>query len=309
MNGIDLNSRKLCPYYLVDCCPYELLTNTKTNYGVCKKEHDEDAKSKFQSLSLKEQWDFGFHKDLLRLCEDIIQDQDRKIRRLKERLAAECNTRLDEVQQTAQQDQIDAIEKKIKDFSTKIDRLAEEGAVDELDIIVAKVEKLREEKEDLLRAVTFNSLNKQKMEVCDVCGSYLQAGEAESRVMIHLQGKLHMGLFTLRQLIQKLRDIKNDFDQQSRLRSHERDSHRSDKHDRHRSEKDRHSDRHHYSDRDYHHRDQRQRERSRDRDHYRRERSRDHRDKHEKHSDYNHKKRPRDDLEEGEVRNHNRHRK
>lgn len=38
---ITFESEHVCRYYLVDFCPHELFTNTKSDLGICKRLHDE----------------------------------------------------------------------------------------------------------------------------------------------------------------------------------------------------------------------------------------------------------------------------
>src|SRR5687768_17405558 len=52
-------NKSLCPYYLVDYCPHELFTNTKSDIGPCTREHDEKAKV---SESLRFCFDFDASK-------------------------------------------------------------------------------------------------------------------------------------------------------------------------------------------------------------------------------------------------------
>lgn len=59
--SINLGSKKYCPYYLVEYCPHELFTNTKSDLGPCDREHDEKAKAMWDQLPLREQWSYGYH--------------------------------------------------------------------------------------------------------------------------------------------------------------------------------------------------------------------------------------------------------
>ena len=45
----------------------------------------------------------------------------------------------------------------------------------------------------------------EKMELCDVCGSFLVIGDTQSRVDAHLLGKQHMGYARIRAAITELR--------------------------------------------------------------------------------------------------------
>lgn len=48
----------------------------------------------------------------------------------------------------------------------------------------------------------------EKMELCDVCGSFLVIGDSQSRVDAHLLGKQHMGYARIRAAITELK-VKN----------------------------------------------------------------------------------------------------
>lgn len=45
----------------------------------------------------------------------------------------------------------------------------------------------------------------EKMELCDVCGSFLVIGDTQSRVDAHLLGKQHIGYARIRAAITELR--------------------------------------------------------------------------------------------------------
>ena len=45
----------------------------------------------------------------------------------------------------------------------------------------------------------------EKMELCDVCGSFLVIGDSQSRVDAHLLGKQHMGYARIRAAIAELK--------------------------------------------------------------------------------------------------------
>ncbi len=45
----------------------------------------------------------------------------------------------------------------------------------------------------------------EKMELCDVCGSFLVIGDTQSRVDAHLLGKQHLGYARIRTAITELR--------------------------------------------------------------------------------------------------------
>jgi hypothetical protein len=63
------------------------------------------------------------------------------------------------------------------------------------------------------------------MKVCEVCGALQQAGDADKRLTMHLEGKLHTGYAKIRKKLNDLK-IKRNNDQRSRSR-YDRDRSRS----------------------------------------------------------------------------------
>lgn len=47
----------------------------------------------------------------------------------------------------------------------------------------------------------------EKMELCDVCGSFLVIGDSQSRVDAHLLGKQHLGYARIRAAISELKVV------------------------------------------------------------------------------------------------------
>jgi hypothetical protein len=83
-----------------------------------------------------------------RICEKLISAMDAKIRRgerraAEELLVPEAPTNVDTATRTAQQEQIDSIERRIAELMADMDKLAEEGEIDAIDGMVDKVERLK----------------------------------------------------------------------------------------------------------------------------------------------------------------------
>lgn len=58
-----------------------------------------------------------------------------------------------------------------------MDKLAEEGEVDALDGMVAKVDRLKAEKDELTRAAAPGQGGSKVMRVCDICGAFLVSSD------------------------------------------------------------------------------------------------------------------------------------
>ncbi len=112
-----------------------------------------------------------------------------------------------------------------------MDKLAEQGEIDAIDGMVDKVERLKQEKDELMRAagvpnqcklsflrarehsepckrhsrrhacncVAANKVNR----VCEICGAFLVAGDSEKRIQAHLEGKQHIGFWRLRETVKR----------------------------------------------------------------------------------------------------------
>ncbi len=121
--------------------------------GPCESVHDEKAKEEWDKLPESERLRFAHYKDFLRIAERMVADMDMKIQRQERRMAVEpeVGVNLDPAAKAAQQEQLEGIELKISELVAQMDKLAEDGEVDELDNVVAKVEKFKQEKEELLR--------------------------------------------------------------------------------------------------------------------------------------------------------------
>ncbi len=74
------------------------------------------------------------------------------------------------------------------------------------------------------------------MRVCDVCGAFLVSTDTDKRIQAHLEGKQHLGFFTLRQEITRIRQLLKDADRggndDRRSRERERDRDRDRERDR-----------------------------------------------------------------------------
>lgn len=71
---------------------------------------------------------------------------------------------------------------------------------------MTEIEKLRKQKAELEAALDQTSVKQDRnMKVCEVCGALQQAGDADKRLTMHLEGKLHTGYAKIRK---KLNDLK-----------------------------------------------------------------------------------------------------
>ena len=136
----------------------------------------------------------------------MINEVDRKIVKGKQRLDL-MNSKLDQRPMSKQAEAVLNINDKI----TKLVREAEEagirGDVDQAQNLMGLCEKLKEDKEALIKqyescGFNFSETQEKQMEVCETCGAFLIVGDAQSRIDDHLMGKQHLGYSRLRKALE-----------------------------------------------------------------------------------------------------------
>ena len=227
----DSNARELkwtdpdvCRYFVVDFCPHDLFTNTKADLGPCTNIHDEDMKQKFKDDkdSYKKS---QYQDDFLRFCQRMLSDLQNRIKRAKERLlltqqneermlnaggtgvSGGLNAEADE--------QVVLLSEKIAALIAEAEEAGNQGNVEQAQGLMKLCDTLREERENLRRAVLPANAYKDEynvqqkaMEVCETCGAFLIVGDAQQRIDDHLLGKQHMGYSRLRAAIDKVLEEK-----------------------------------------------------------------------------------------------------
>ena len=227
----DSNARELkwtdpdvCRYFVVDFCPHDLFTNTKADLGPCTNIHDEDMKHKFKDDkdSYKKS---QYQDDFLRFCQRMLSDLQNRIKRAKERLlltqqneermlnaggtgvSGGLNAEADE--------QVVLLSEKIAALIAEAEEAGNQGNVEQAQGLMKLCDTLREERENLRRAVLPANAYKDEynvqqkaMEVCETCGAFLIVGDAQQRIDDHLLGKQHMGYSRLRAAIDKVLEEK-----------------------------------------------------------------------------------------------------
>jgi len=207
----------VCHYFVVDFCPHDLFTNTKSDLGACPNIHDKGMKEAFTGAPMstkKEQYMDTF----LRMGMRMLSDADTKIKRAKERLVQDYREQLARNGVTpAQQEEI---EMKIEVLTEKINKLVKEaedagekGEVEEAQGILKLSEQLKEERTELQDSLVIkgtlgsegNFGVRRNMEVCETCGAQF-VSDSQARIDDHLMGKVHIGYAMIRKVVPALRD-------------------------------------------------------------------------------------------------------
>jgi len=207
----------VCHYFVVDFCPHDLFTNTKSDLGACPNIHDKGMKEAFKAAPMstkKEQYMDTF----LRMGMRMLSDADTKIKRAKERLVQDYREQLARNGVTpAQQEEI---EMKIEVLTEKINKLVKEaedagekGEIEEAQGILKLSEQLKEERTELQDSLVIkgtlssegNFGPRRNMEVCETCGAQF-VSDSQARIDDHLMGKVHIGYAMIRKVVPALRD-------------------------------------------------------------------------------------------------------
>ncbi|KAI3426396.1 hypothetical protein D9Q98_008766 [Chlorella vulgaris] len=176
-----------------------LFANTKSHLGPCEFELHEDhldfdgLKAAYDALSAAEKERYGYERSLLRLLARLVSDMDRKIEKAQERAKLESMPKPLTPQQQAE---VDGLRDQAKALTERSEQLAEQGDVDASMAALAQAERMRD---DAAKLVSRLQQPDRFMEVCDVCGVFIQSTDNEARRRDHLEGKQYLGWLAIRE--------------------------------------------------------------------------------------------------------------
>jgi len=179
-----------------------------TLVGPCHKLHDDFCREQY--LAEKNKGEYPFEADWIHYLERLVQDLDRKIKKAHDRLDTQ-DTLPDSMVAPENREQLERITTQIQTLLGQMEQLGEEGRVDESQALMRVVDRLKAEKELLLRggiagiAGNMGGIamgQEKKMRVCETCGAFLVVGDTEKRMASHLEGKQHQGYAKIRQSIE-----------------------------------------------------------------------------------------------------------
>ena len=200
------DSPDVCKYYLLGFCPHGLFPNTKNDLKECKDRHDQQFKIMFENDPNKEQYQIKYEEKLMEYLEKLVSDVDKKMKKSMERIDAPIPEQ--EINEETQE-KIVQIDKEISDLTKQAEKYGEIGMVDDSETILKEIEKLKEQKDELLSMNEHPLMYKEKqMKVCEVCGAMQSAQDNEKRLQTHIEGKLHSGYLKIRQELDILRKRK-----------------------------------------------------------------------------------------------------
>ena len=198
---------EVCKYYLCGLSPLVAFRNTKAADDVYRhlggdynKICDDACKAEWDALPREEKDRYGYEYDLMVLCERLAADCDRRIDRAQDRIAKE----------NAPAPLTDAEKQRIEEWTEEIKRMtkasedaAEEGDIDAAENAVKRVEVLTKMKSDLERSKYPGKI----LSVCQISGVFMSSTDNEQRKQDHYQGKQYQGWKAIREKLQELKDL------------------------------------------------------------------------------------------------------
>jgi hypothetical protein len=73
---VTFESEQVCRCYLVDFCPHELFTNTKSDLGICKRLHDERMRDEYRNSDKCGR--LGYEQEFFDYLKKLIHDLERR---------------------------------------------------------------------------------------------------------------------------------------------------------------------------------------------------------------------------------------
>ncbi|KAG1362179.1 luc7-like protein 3 [Cocos nucifera] len=216
---IRWDDRKVCGSFMVRFCPHDLFVNTKSDLGPCPKIHDLKLKESFEKSPRHDSYVPKFEAELAQLCEKLVMDLDRKVKRGHDRLAQEVEVPPPPIS-ADKSEQLSVLEEKIKKLLEQVEMLGESGKVDEAEALMRKVDMLNAEKTALTQSSNDEVMmlpQEKKMALCEICGSFLVANDVVERTQSHVSGKQHAGYGMVRDFLNEFKAAKDKAREEVRL--------------------------------------------------------------------------------------------
>jgi hypothetical protein len=195
----EWSDAEVCKSHLCGFCPCDLFTNTRADIGTCDKVHDEKLRQKYQESGRV--WKMGYEVQFLSELEKLVRSLDRRITHGRERLRRSADAKQKQMSgfpEDGGSDKLRHLNKEINSHVMQLEELGQRGEVEGAQVLLREVEALERERErervgrirDSSKTlagfeVDANDFH-EKMELCDVCGSFLVIGDSQSRVDAHL---------------------------------------------------------------------------------------------------------------------------
>ncbi|KAI6228158.1 Peptidase [Aphelenchoides besseyi] len=243
----------VCRAYLLDCCPREILMDTRLEGLVsCRKMHEKALRADF--LREQEKRDHIYEVEAFDALEEAVKAVDYEIEKVREKVKKDSEN-LSDSHDFMKSKKISELNEKITVILAEMEALGSEGKVNESIELSKTVGELQKRKGELENDIKGAQPVQQRLRVCEACGAQLNVLDNESRLADHYGGKMHLGMVIIREKYEEMKigiedkraarresdrrthDKDKDYRRRDRSRSHERDSKRrySSRRDRSRS--------------------------------------------------------------------------
>eukprot|EP00092_Neocalanus_flemingeri_P002065 GFUD01002204.1.p1 GENE.GFUD01002204.1~~GFUD01002204.1.p1 ORF type:complete len:436 (-),score=124.94 GFUD01002204.1:303-1610(-) len=209
-NTVQFSDPKVCRAFLLSCCPYTVLAETRLELGDCSKVHQLSLRPDFEAAQMKE--DHFYDVEACSQLSAFIGEWDRKIEGFKRKLCSNQEALSEEV--TGKVTKVQELSERIEMQLEEAEKMGTEGMVEESMSIMEEVETLRAEKalaeQDYKCSLPELNIQQQKLRVCEVCSAYLGIHEIDRSLADHFGGKLHLGFKELRDKLGEMQKTVNE---------------------------------------------------------------------------------------------------
>mmetsp|Transcript_13924 Transcript_13924/g.23078 ORF Transcript_13924/g.23078 Transcript_13924/m.23078 type:complete len:361 (+) Transcript_13924:66-1148(+) len=194
-------------FHLCGCSPYELLKGTKSE---TMPQLDRDGFLKERSESLKVQWEalpqeerdkYGYEYELMKFLDILVEEQDRRITKAKERYEAQNDLPPEIPPETKKQ--IDLLKEQIKELQTQSEVLGEQGEVDASMTAFNKANTMQLQLQAIEQKAT--PLQPKKQYVDDVSGLVYSSTDNEARIADLQSGRQYKAWKAIREKLIELK--------------------------------------------------------------------------------------------------------
>lgn len=204
----DFNDPSLDKFYLCGCSPYDLLKGTKseTMPGLERdgflKERSEGMRMRWEVLTQEEKDKYGYERELFDLLIMLVEEQDRRIARLRERYDRENADVKSEVP-IALASEIDSAKEQALELLTQAEVLGEAGQVDEAFAAYTKGVALNVRLVELERRAQPKEIKRQFVD--EVSGLVYSSTDSEARIADLQAGRQYQAWKLMRERLLQLK--------------------------------------------------------------------------------------------------------
>lgn len=205
-SSYNFDDRSVCRAFLLGCCPYMILQQTKADMGSCNKIHDLALKADYEK-ALQKRSDYNFEYDALAAIEKFIAESDRRKEIAKIRLKESQEELGEEAAKKMQK--LNEVDEEIAKKLAKAEEYGSEGDADNSLKMMEEVDELKEKKKEMEQlfnsSMPASAFQQQKLRICDICSAHLGIHDNDRRLVDHFSGKLHLGFITIREKLEELK--------------------------------------------------------------------------------------------------------